>query len=91
MISCGNVNYIKEFLDGLEQRAELVKSHVFLKSRKDAKEIIANVNKTLDRTMNIREELSQEEPDMKYIKQELDNINKDKEELKDILNKGGIL
>lgn len=25
---------------------------------------------------------------MKYIEQELDNINKDKEELKDILNKG---
>lgn len=91
MISYGNINYIKEFLDGLEQRAELVKSHVFLKNRKDAKEIITNVNKTLDRTMNIREELGQEEPDMKYVEQELDNINKDKEELKGILNRGGIM
>ena len=84
MISVGNINHIIEFLDGLEQRAELVKSHVFLKKRKDAKEIISNVNKTLDRAINIRKELSQEE-------QELNNINKDKDELTSILNKGGIL
>lgn len=91
MISVGNINHIIEFLDGLEQRAELVKSHVFLKKRKDAKEIISNVNKTLDRAINIRKELSQEEPNMVYVEQELNNINKDKDELTSILNKGGIL
>ena len=88
MILSENIDYIKEFLDGLEQRAELVKSHIFLKERKDANKIITNINKTLDRAMNIREELSQEEPDMEYINQELSNIGKDKDELKDIMKEG---